>query len=664
MKYIYILLFVGFSFSAVAQKSYKVLQKTVFAGMSTRVQKNIDKEMDRAVKDFKKILGKQKNDPMALFGLSAVYSYERYSRKDYFKAWKYFQKADRKQANFTKNDKPVLNQYFAKKDRKRRYKPLISNMKWESDNVEGKLIKFVREENNLDLANRFIEEFPKSKYYENVIHIRNYIEFRTAENANTVEAYDKFIKEYPEAAQFHIAKKKRDKIAYEKAIASNSLAALEEFISKYPDAEQIDSAKKMASVIEFNSAVTKNTVEAMETFISKYPNSIKIPEAKVIKRKLLFTWAKSQNTLEAYNKFVSEYPEGDMYIDIFNLKTRTLGEQIKSNLSNENYAFIRGFDNSQIDDFGGGVVKCPNGEILLVGNTKKTADDLYDVWILALDTQGNLKWSTIIGNQLNDKANMVRVNKNNEIFIAGTTNFKDGTAGRAWVFKINKEGKNLYNQIVDGTEIHHLQLYPDGKALVCGTKTDSKTAATDNYIMKINAKGKKLWYRTYSQKGKIAGTVISSNNTAFVASENWIFALNNRGYLLWDKILTDKQVQAVSLSNNKVVFSGVKGDKLFASAYDFKGNVKWETAFDRIDTANIKATATLSDKSILVCSETADNKLIISKIDTTGAFISSKTFALPEGVEFNGIDTIQDNFALISLTPLSQKDLILFKLRF
>ena len=52
--------------------------------------------------------------------------------------------------------------------------------------IEDKLIKYVREENDMEMINSFIKEFPNSKFYENVIHIRNYIAYSKVANDNTL----------------------------------------------------------------------------------------------------------------------------------------------------------------------------------------------------------------------------------------------------------------------------------------------------------------------------------------------------------------------------------------------------------------------------------------------------------------------------------------------
>jgi len=206
----------------------KVWSNSILQAMDSKEQLDIDKYMDEAVADFTKILTKNPNDALSQFGLSVVYSYDTYTRHNYFEAWKYFRLSEQSILQISEEDKTVLDEYFFKQDKKRRGRTLAKNIEWERKLVEEKLIKFVREENNLNYANQFITEFPNSKYYENVIHIRNYIEFRKAEDAGTVEDMNRFVEKYPDAAQVTTAKEIRNRLAYKQALDKNSLSALKE----------------------------------------------------------------------------------------------------------------------------------------------------------------------------------------------------------------------------------------------------------------------------------------------------------------------------------------------------------------------------------------------------------------------------------------------------
>jgi outer membrane protein assembly factor BamD (BamD/ComL family) len=662
-----IILLLLISVSTFAQKSYKVMSNTVFDGMDSKNKTEIDDKFDKAKSQFLKILTKSPDEAMACFGLSVVYSYDDYFGKDYFEAWRYFKIAFENIDMFTDEDKQVLDVYFFKVDKKRRNKPIKKNMEWEMTNVEDKLIKFVREENNLEYVNRFLKEFPSSRYYKNVVHIRNYIEYRTAENTNTVEAFNIFIKKYPDAAQIKMAKDKRDAIAYKDALSKNSLSAMKQFVADYPKSAQVEDAKKVMGVLAYNEAAKTRDLQVIEKYMQDYPNSSKMPEARNLKKQLLFEWAKSVNTIEAYNKFVEQYPEGKLYIDIFNLKATALGQEILMNFPMDNYKFIKAFDNKSMKDFGGDLALLPNGNILVIANTKMSEDAMYDVWGLTLDANGKMLKSIIIGNKYDDNVNKLVVTSKNEAYISGVTNaIIDSVKGSAWLFKMGSDGKNLYNRKLDGNEITGLGVYADGKALVCSAKNIDDTT-TESFLVRVNESGKQLWNRTYSQKGFINDVVIDKNSIGYVAGGTWYFAVDKMGYLKWSKIVEkDIKITTVNMaSSENIVFAGVKSGNGYVTLCNSDGKTLWETILKVSNISKIEKIVSLPDNTILCATTTNDNKIEIVKIDNTGKILVTKKFSLPNGLSLNGIVSSGVNTAIISATCLGENsDILVFKLAF
>ncbi len=233
------------SFISVAQKPSRIYNNNLFKGMEASAQADIDNELAKAKVNFDKVLVKEPESAMANLGLAIVYSSDKYSDKDYFKALEYFQKAYEAQSQFTAGDKVVLNDLFLKLDKRRGHRPVIKNMDWQRQQMDDKLIKYVREENNTDYAKKFLREFPDSKYYANVSHILNYIMFREAENKNTLAAFNQFLKDYPESAQADIAIKMRNELAYKTATSEGSLNSFRNFVEKYPKAVQVETVKKL-----------------------------------------------------------------------------------------------------------------------------------------------------------------------------------------------------------------------------------------------------------------------------------------------------------------------------------------------------------------------------------------------------------------------------------
>ncbi|MBL4559830.1 MAG: hypothetical protein JKX79_02480 [Labilibaculum sp.] len=653
------------SFISLAQKPKKIYNNYLFKGMEANAKADIDNKLGKAKVNFDKVLLEEPESAMANLGLAIVYSYDKYSDKDYFKALGYFQKAYKTQSQFTAGDKVILNDLFSKQDKRRRNRTVIKNMDWQRQQVEDKLIKYVREENNTDYAKRFLKEFPDSKYYTNVSHILNYIMFREAENKNTVTAFNQFLKDYPESAQADIAIKRRNKLAYKTAISEGSLNSFRNFVEKYPEASQVEEVKKLMEGMAFKEAYDKQTLEAIERFMVEFPNSSKMSKAKVLKQKLLFEWAKSVNSLEAYNKFVSSCPEGNRYIDIFNLKASVLGEEIVTDFPMGNYKFVKGFDNQQFNDFGGGIAKRPNGELVVAASSRKAEGEMYDSWLLGLNASGKMIWNKMLGNRFDDIVNKVSISAQNEIYVAGITDaIVDSVKGQAWLYKLDANGKNIFNQRIDIDEVLDFVVYPDNKILIAGYSKNTKDSTFTPSLVKLNANGKKLWSRAYSSKGKVYNLASDASGITYVAAGNWIFAINQAGYLKWD-ILLDQSLKSTAVGingNNKLVFAGLNATGAFASAYNINGEKIWESPIRISGNGNIEQIITLPDNSFVIAG-TFNNKIKLVHIDETGSIKSEKEFSLPQGIKLNDLTATDENFVAISATRLTEKgDLIVFEM--
>ncbi|WP_143524984.1 hypothetical protein [Labilibacter marinus] len=650
---------------SLAQNPKRVITSNLFKGMEARTSADIDNELDKAKESLDKVLLKEPESAMAHLGLAMVYSYDKYSNKDFIKGLAHFNKAYKTQSQFTDGDIAVIDDLVFKLDRTRRSRALSDNMSWLHQQIEDKLIKFIREENNTDYAKSFLNEFPDSKYYANVSHILTYIKFREAENENTVAALNQFLKDYPESAQADIAKKMRNDLAYKNAISDGSLNSYQNFIEKYPEAKQVEEVKKLMVGIAFKEACDKNTLEAIERFMVDFPHSSKLSQAKVIKHKLLFEWAKRENNLEAYNKFVSSCPDGSRFVDIFNLKASVLAEQVLKEFPSENYQFIKGFDNQELNDFGGGIAKRPNGELVVAASSRKAEGQMYDSWLLGLDASGKMIWNMFLGNRFDDLVNKVSISAQNEIYVAGITGaITDSLKGQGWLYKLDANGNNIFNQRIDIDEVLDFVVYPDNNILIAGySKKTNESTFTPN-LVKLNANGKKLWSRAYSGKGKVYSLANDAEGIAYVAAGNWIFAINQAGYLKWDLLLDqDIKCTAVSINtNNKLVFAGLNPTGAFASAYNIDGEKLWESPIGVSENGNVEQIIALPDHSFVIAG-TFNNKIKVVHIDETGSIKSEKEFSLPQGIKLNDLTAIDGNFIAISATRLSEKgDLIVFKM--
>lgn len=560
----------------------------------------------KSISIFDKAVLKDTTNSAAYLGLSVIYSVDNYTHNDYFKAWNNFQKSEKYKDNLTETEIEILTLYFAAQDIRRRNKKIEKNIKIEEELLEDKLIRYVREENNLKIAKRFITEYPDSRYLKNVVHIRNYLEFRKAEKENNIAEFRNFIKIYPEAAQVDLAKKYIEQLIYEKVKNSSNIDDLTQFITDFPDSEFNYLATKFRNHLAFNKSRLENTVKAYDEFIQNYSKAIQLTEAKQLKMKLVFEKAKSINTIEAYNKFVEMYPEGEHYIDIFNLKANVLGENIKSkNKSDFNgINWIKSFDNKGFRDAVYDIIIDENNEILILGTTKISKEGSDDLWFLKLTETGKMSWNRSMGDSLNEKLVAMDLMDNNHFVAVGKNKFNDTIKGNAWIVGAQLDGSNAWNKNLEASNLKAVKMLTEKEFIVGGSYfTEDNTYKF--YVAKIRTDGKTIWQRNYVIHGEVNEIAISDSNDVVFCGTNYIVMLDESGYVTWEKAFSDSVLIEKVLLNSNIMYYSEKlnNSNINIIKSDFKGKMIW--------------TKTISGKNIYVCDliQTPDNKLLMSVIE-------------------------------------------------
>lgn len=138
----------------------------------------------------------------------------------------------------------------------------------------------------------------------------------------------------------------------------------------------------------------------------------------------------------------------------------------------------------------------------------------YDVWILKLNSVGNLIWQKTLGGSFQDIANDIQITDDGGYIIAGGTGSNDGDVfGQhggfdAWVVKLNSLGIIQWQKAVGGSSgdtAYSVSQTNDGGYIICGD--------------------------TVSNDGDVIGNNING--------DGWIFKLNSFGILQWQKSIGD-----------------------------------------------------------------------------------------------------------------------------
>ncbi len=117
------------------------------------------------------------------------------------------------------------------------------------------------------------------------------------------------------------------------------------------------------------------------------------------------------------------------------------------------------------DDKGYDVVEAPDGGFLVVGCTLSSDGDVEenkggsDLWVLKLDSEGNLRWEKTFGGSSSDCGRIVKNLSNGRFLILGSTSSSDGDVSRnhgktdVWILKIDENGNLKWDQTFGGSDI-------------------------------------------------------------------------------------------------------------------------------------------------------------------------------------------------------------------
>ena len=153
----------------------------------------------------------------------------------------------------------------------------------------------------LDLATKGLHKDLEEikQHLENVVH-ENVLKQRS------VEVCDKFIAEFPESKYLGAINKHRTKILYDNAMSSSNEEILEQFIAEYPTYERLIDVTTRLMEMRYKRIVRSENIEQMRWFIDLYPNYKEVSRLKQTMANIEYpTLEDSKEALEA---FVAYYP--------------------------------------------------------------------------------------------------------------------------------------------------------------------------------------------------------------------------------------------------------------------------------------------------------------------------------------------------------------------
>ncbi|MFN8206500.1 MAG: hypothetical protein U0T82_03730 [Bacteroidales bacterium] len=642
----------------------------LFGQSAERAFRNIEKgEYDKALEMLKKLKAVNGEDVNTNVGLAVVFSADSFPAHNYFLAWQHAILADQNFSKLVDKDKEILNEFLFNMEIHKSSFPV----KQKFDNlykvIENKLIKYVREEKDLAMVNDFITKFPNSKFYENVLHIRNYLEFGKALEVNSIEGFEQFMRQFPDAAQVPQAIELRDKLAFDLAKNAGTIDAINKFIKGYPNAPQVEEAIRLRNELAFNAAKKANTIEALVAFINDYPDAVQAPAALKLKRQLVYEKAKQVNSFEAYTDFIKNYPEGEQFVDVFNLRANALAGRYLSAARIEvagNISWSRAFDFSGNNDLPGGLALGSQGEVICSGSSSAGESGFQEAWIMKLTPDGKLIWNKPYPANQGSHASILQLSKTGDIFFGGYSIVDIGQALiQGWIGKVNTDGFRYYDRTIASMDVNQFLLLNDKEMLLSGYTLDS--AGQPKYWLGLcRENGKNVWTRNYTLTGMVNGIAAGQAGEFYMAGGHWNMKTDHAGYLVMEYFPENKDsVIAVSLTpSGEQLMAGITPTgQLKSIRLSKSGKKTTEKIFPDIRGFHMAASRQGSAGEIWL-GGTLGGKISIVKISETG--LLTRELSLSGGSELGLADFVPvpgGGFLLLltDRSPDTGSDVILMK---
>ncbi len=157
--------------------------------------------------------------------------------------------------------------------------------------------------------------------------------------------------------------------------------------------------------------------------------------------------------------------------------------------------------------YGGGSIDMPyagqqtadDGYILAGGGASVGAGG-YDIWIVKLDSSGNIAWQKAFGGSADDLAFAIQQTSDSGYIVAGRTSSYGVGGVDFWVLRLDSIGNIIWQRTYGGGSTDWafgVRQTNEGDFVVAG-RTDSYGAGNADYwVLKLNDSGNILWQKTY-----------------------------------------------------------------------------------------------------------------------------------------------------------------------
>jgi len=259
------------------------------------------------------------------------------------------------------------------------------------------------------------------------------------------------------------------------------------------------------------------------------------------------------------------------------------------------------------DEEGYDVIQTADGGYVALGYTKSFGSGGSDIWLLRLDSDGNIIWQKTYGGIGEDWAGFIQQTRDEGFIIYGTTTSFGAGNWDLWVLKLRQDGEIEWEKTYGGESSDHMGsnntsklLYQtkDGGYVIIGT-TESFGVGRSIWILKLKTDGSVEWQKVFRIEGLeqsgalqqtidggyiIGGTTFSTGNGDF-----WVLKLSMSGDIEWQRTyggLSGEALRGLIQANDGGYFIAGNTNSFGAGQtnalllkVDSEGDIEWQKVY-------------------------------------------------------------------------------------
>jgi uncharacterized delta-60 repeat protein len=308
-----------------------------------------------------------------------------------------------------------------------------------------------------------------------------------------------------------------------------------------------------------------------------------------------------------------------------------------------------------LTDVATSIIQSSDGGYVVAGRTRSFGAGSSDFWVVKLDSAGNVVWTKTIGGSDYDVATSIIQSSDGGYVVAGETSSFGAGNSDIYVVKLDSGGNVQWTKTIGGSyedRVRSIIQSSDGGYVVAGWTRSFGAGWEDIYVVKLDSSGNVVWTKTiggssydfaYSiTQSSDGGYVVAGETSSFGAgnSDIYVVKLDSSGNVQWTKTIggssNDGAVSIIQSSDGGYVVAGstesfgAGSQDIYVVKLDSSGNVVWtKTIGGSSDDVAFSITQS-SDGGYVVAGRTpsfgaGSYDFYVVKLDSSGNVVWTKT---------------------------------------